>query len=56
MELGGGALRKCLGHECGAHMTGVSALITGPKELASPTSPCKDSEKPAVYSSEEGPQ
>ena len=36
MVLGGGALGRCLGHEDGALVNGVSAFVKGPRKPASP--------------------
>ena len=55
MVLGGGAFGRCLGHEDGALMNGISALIkeTPESPLALPTM-WGHSKKSAVYSPEEG--
>lgn len=53
--LGGGAFRMWLGHEGGAPMNGISALIKGAPESYFAFLPCEDTEKLAVCNPEEGP-
>lgn len=36
MVLGGGVLGRCLGHEDGALVNGISAFVKGPRKPASP--------------------